>query len=177
MALFFKKVLQEFGVAAFTLNLGEDGSGASHVTVVVPVEHDEQHQFYIFDPLMGVYFVDGMGDLATTADMLAKPVRSVQVPYQRDYVGESAWLLELKQSGMRGTENVRCRGNRCTGHQYTIELMLETWGPTLAQAGFDQQQEILPQLLRRGIISHDGGALGDTLCQQTIEALNAQDPA
>lgn len=163
MSLFFKKVLNGFGVDAFTLNFGDDGTRVTHMIVVVP----SGDSFYGFDPFTGTYFVDAFGRFA---DILAMQVRSVQVEYRRDGVGPLVvgLLKEWKQKGLDGTQDATFPNGKCSGFQYTRAIMLATW-PELQQQGFDTEQEITPQLLRRGVISHDGGNRGELLKQQIAD--------
>ena len=52
-SVFFQRVLQLFGINAFTVNYGIQSSFVTHVTVIVP--HDGN--FYVLDPSFDVTFM------------------------------------------------------------------------------------------------------------------------
>ena len=172
MALFYKKLLHLLGVSeAFTLNFGVPNTNITQVTVIVPIRTSTGYDFFMFDPLTGTYFVDAKGQYASLTKVLTEPVTPVQVEFERDFIGPPNFMRRIK--GIPGTENTNITPNKTTGLQYTREVMLSHWTPGLIENGFDLNQEILPQLLRRKIISHDGGSLGDLLTQQIADAPEA----
>ncbi|MBI5321038.1 hypothetical protein [Bradyrhizobium sp.] len=161
-AIFFQKVLNLFGIDAFTIDIGFPGTFLTHVTTVLPVTTGSGTSFYIFDPTFGGTYATRDGRYVDLGSMLsqAADVHFVAEPVMRTAIIKGKSPAIARKSYRKLGLAPKCRRSKdlrgylvCDDLAYDRRFVLKAWSPLLRRHRISPKTDLILALLRHKVIS------------------------
>lgn len=182
---FFAKVLSLFGLEAFTMNVGYQGTPLTHVTTVAVIDGE----FYLLDPTFNGAYVDRKsGGLLRLRELLA-----TSQPRSRDYAFRTNPITRdvvftadtdrtvLRQLSVAGVKMSGCEPapdaatgavrHICRNVPYDARFLQEEWKDELTRLHLDWNDDLILNLMRHRVLSLS--VTNQAIKQQFLDALTA----